>query len=87
MNDKSSKSSPFPTYNSYPTPGTNHSAVLDPAILRRIFGFVCPHATDETYANAEQASADDGCTLCDMRDLAHCAQVDSRWHKHAGDAL
>ncbi|KAJ4306560.1 hypothetical protein N0V88_001364 [Collariella sp. IMI 366227] len=45
-------------------------AQLPRPVLARIFGFVCPHATDETYATCEQSAVDDGCMLCDLRDLA-----------------
>ncbi|KXX81340.1 hypothetical protein MMYC01_201454 [Madurella mycetomatis] len=72
-------------------PGSNHfhsrptrasAAVLAhlPApILQRIFAFVCPQSRDESYGTCEQSSVEDGCMLCDLRDLAHCVAVCRRW--------
>jgi hypothetical protein len=54
-------------------------AKLPPAILERIFSFVCPHTGDETYESCEQSAVEDTCMLCDLRDLAHCAQVSRKW--------
>ncbi|KAH6850771.1 hypothetical protein B0I37DRAFT_414151 [Chaetomium sp. MPI-CAGE-AT-0009] len=56
---------------------------LPVAILERIFTFVCPHSRDESYATCEQSSVEDGCMLCDLRDLAHCAAVCRRWKGEA----
>lgn len=58
-------------------------AQLPAAILERIFTFVCPHSYDESYATCEQSSVDDGCMLCDLRDLAHCVAVCRRWKEEA----
>lgn len=58
-------------------------AVLPAAVLERIFGFVCPHSRDETYDACEESGNDDGCMLCDLRDLAHCSQVNRAWHEAA----
>lgn len=51
-------------------------------VLARIFAEVCPHAVDTSYDTSEE-SMTDGCMLCDMRDLAHCAQVCKRWFLEA----
>ncbi|MCJ1310389.1 hypothetical protein MMC25_004053 [Agyrium rufum] len=49
-------------------------------VLDAIFSAVCPHAADETYLTAEDSIFDDnGCMLCDMRDLAQCARVCRQW--------
>ncbi|KAL2130613.1 hypothetical protein VTI74DRAFT_6159 [Chaetomium olivicolor] len=58
-------------------------AQLPGPILARIFAFVCPHSRDESYATCEQSSVDDGCMLCDLRDLAHCVAVCRRWREEA----
>ncbi|KAK0739794.1 hypothetical protein B0T21DRAFT_449874 [Apiosordaria backusii] len=65
---------------------TGHSpqliARLPEGVLRKIFGFVCPHARDESYESFEASSLAGGeerCMLCDMRDLAHCVAVNRRW--------
>ncbi|KAF8861231.1 hypothetical protein BDZ45DRAFT_282307 [Acephala macrosclerotiorum] len=66
----------------YTPPATAHSqivATLPGPILERIFAFVCPHTQDETYESCEQSAVEDTCMLCDLRDLAHCAQVSRRW--------
>ncbi|KAF7548189.1 hypothetical protein G7046_g8766 [Stylonectria norvegica] len=56
---------------------------LPPAVLERVFAFVCPHACDETYDTCENSTSENGCMLCDLRDLSHCAQVSRRWRKSA----
>ncbi|KAL7903467.1 hypothetical protein HDV63DRAFT_124548 [Trichoderma sp. SZMC 28014] len=62
-------------------------AVLPATVLERIFGFVCPHSRDETYDACEESGNDDGCMLCDLRDLAHCSQVNRAWHEAAIKSL
>jgi hypothetical protein len=62
-------------------------AQLPGALLERIFSFVCPHAQDETYESCEQSAVEDTCMLCDLRDLAHCAQVSRQWGFHATNLL
>ena len=59
----------------------------NPEILERIFFYVCPHAQDETYETCEQSATGDTCMLCDLRDLAHCAQVSRQWRKLATNVL
>lgn len=54
-------------------------AMLPPDVLERIFVFVCPHARDESYETCEGSTSESGCMLCDLRDLAHCAQVSRSW--------
>ncbi|KAK4172195.1 hypothetical protein QBC36DRAFT_79583 [Triangularia setosa] len=57
-------------------------ARLPEGVLRGIFGFVCPHATDDSYETFEGSSfvgEEERCMLCDMRDLAHCVAVNRRW--------
>jgi hypothetical protein len=58
-------------------------AVLPPKVLERIFLFVCPHSGDETYDACEDSGSSEGCMLCDLRDLAHCSQVNRIWHDTA----
>jgi hypothetical protein len=53
------------------------------AVFARIFAFVCPHARDESYATCEQSAVEDGCMLCDLRDLARCVAVCRRWRTEA----
>ncbi len=60
---------------------------ISPAILRRIFAFVCPHSQDETYDNCEDSAIGEACMLCDMRDLAHCAAVSRAWRIEAVKVL
>ncbi|KAM0435290.1 hypothetical protein ACHAPT_003384 [Fusarium lateritium] len=73
-----------------PTRGSAYLlAHLPPTVLQRIFGFVCPHARDESYETCEgSASASySSCMLCDLRDLAHCAQVCRVWRLSAVKVL
>ena len=64
-------------------------AKLPGPLLERIFSFVCPHTQDETYESCEQSALEvgDTCMLCDLRDLAHCAQVSRKWRVHATKLL
>lgn len=56
-------------------------------VLARILSFVCPHAADSSYDTSEESMTEDGCMLCDMRDLAHCALVCRRWYSVARSLL
>jgi hypothetical protein len=69
-----------------PSPSRASAAALaqfPTTILERIFVFVCPHSRDESYETCEQSSVEDGCMLCDLRDLAHCVAVCKRWKGEA----
>ena len=68
-------------------PWTDLINKLPAPILERIFGFVCPHSQDDTYASCESSAVEDACMLCDMRDLAHCTKVSRRWRKLAANVL
>lgn len=59
-------------------PGRDYTRKLPRPVLAYIFVLVCPHCVDESYETSEE-SMTDGCMLCDMRDLAHSAQVCKRW--------
>ncbi|KAI9760716.1 MAG: hypothetical protein M1835_000112, partial [Candelina submexicana] len=56
-------------------------------VLELLFTFVCPHTLDESYIPSENSMVEDGCMLCDMRDLAHCAGVSRRWSEPAQKLL
>ncbi|KAL4805046.1 hypothetical protein BDV18DRAFT_24354 [Aspergillus unguis] len=60
---------------------------LPPPVLARILAFVCPHVVDDSYDTSEESMTEDGCMLCDMRDLAHCALVSRRWYPVARSLL
>ncbi|OOG00131.1 hypothetical protein ASPCADRAFT_504025 [Aspergillus carbonarius ITEM 5010] len=72
---------------------THHSFGLDATkklprpLLARIFAYVCPHTVDSSYDTSEESMTEDGCMLCDMRDLAHCAAVCKRWYLEARSLL
>jgi hypothetical protein len=72
---------PAPAYQ-----GPDCTSRLDDKILRRIFEYVCPHSTDETFDSSED-SGNDGCMSCDMRDLAHCALTKRQWYSVAAGLL
>ncbi|KAI1259348.1 hypothetical protein F5Y18DRAFT_302782 [Xylariaceae sp. FL1019] len=56
---------------------------LPQPILERVFAFVCPHSSDESYETCEQSAVEDACMLCDLRDLAHAGQVCKLWRQVA----
>ncbi|KAJ5177272.1 uncharacterized protein N7482_003149 [Penicillium canariense] len=64
------------------TTGRDYTRKLPRPVLAYIFAHVCPHTVDNSYETSEE-SMTDGCMLCDMRDLAHCAQVCKRWFLEA----
>ncbi|KAE8356688.1 hypothetical protein BDV28DRAFT_83407 [Aspergillus coremiiformis] len=70
-----------------PVKGPDYTKQLPQRVLIRIFSFVCPHAEDNSYDTSEESMTKDGCMLCDMRDLAHCALVCKRWSLDADDLL
>jgi hypothetical protein len=70
-----------------PTGAVEWISKLPAPLLERIFSFICPHANDETYETCEQSAVEDSCMLCDLRDLAHCAQTSRRWRKLASNVL
>ncbi|KAL3476450.1 hypothetical protein BJX99DRAFT_227732 [Aspergillus californicus] len=72
---------PLPRY------GPDLTQKLPDAVLARIFAFVCPHAVNDTYDTSEESMTEDGCMLCDMRDLAHCASVSRTWYPIARSLL
>jgi hypothetical protein len=74
-------------YGTPPASGIELIAKLPASLLERIFSFVCPHTHDETYESCEQSAVEDTCMLCDLRDLAHCAQVSRRWRKLGANVL
>ncbi|OGE57182.1 hypothetical protein PENARI_c002G07477 [Penicillium arizonense] len=69
-----------------PRIGRDYTKRLPRPVLARIFALVCPHTVDNSYGTSEE-SASDGCMLCDMRDLAHCALVNKRWFLDARKLL
>ncbi|KAH8654122.1 hypothetical protein BGZ60DRAFT_473260 [Tricladium varicosporioides] len=64
-------------------PASDIIAKLPAPVLQRIFSFVCPHSQDETYESCEESAIEDTCMLCDLRDLAHCAQACRKWKRLA----
>ncbi|KAL2354646.1 hypothetical protein BJ546DRAFT_975482 [Cryomyces antarcticus] len=67
--------------------GRDFTARLGEEELERIFGFVCPHALDDTYESSERSMIGDGCMLCDLRDLANCTRVCLKWYQVAQKLL
>ncbi|KAL4914452.1 hypothetical protein BDW62DRAFT_143898 [Aspergillus aurantiobrunneus] len=63
-----------------PLPGypVDFTKKLPNPVIARILAFVCPHAADSSYDTSEESMTEDGCMLCDMRDLAHCGLVCKR---------
>lgn len=60
--------------------GKDYTVYLPPNVVSNILSFVCPHALDASLTSSEESMTEDGCMLCDMRDLAHCALVTSKWY-------
>ena len=80
-------SSPLPYDSSYPpvppTParfGRDLTQRLPDKVLTNIFTYICPHTQDFSYEHSENSQIGDGCMLCDLRDLAACAQVCRKWY-------
>ncbi|KAF8430165.1 hypothetical protein EV426DRAFT_7163 [Tirmania nivea] len=48
-------------------------------VLTTIFGYVCPHSSDDGYECSEDSLAGNGCPLCSTRDLAQASQVCRKW--------
>nr|OQO29035.1 hypothetical protein B0A51_04339 [Rachicladosporium sp. CCFEE 5018] len=67
--------------------GRDFTTRLPDTILERTFSYVCPHTLDETYEPSERSQIGDGCMLCDLRDLAHSAQVSRKWYRVAQKLL
>lgn len=68
-------------------PGLDYTSRLPRHVLTKIFSHVCPHALDDSYNSSEESMTENGCMLCDMRDLAHCALVCKRWFRQAQPLL
>ncbi|KAI7553347.1 hypothetical protein KC331_g1291 [Hortaea werneckii] len=60
--------------------GRDQTQRLPDNILESIFEYTCPHTLDHTYEPSERSQIGDGCMLCDLRDLASCAQVCRKWY-------
>lgn len=70
----------FPASKSSVPSGSDFSKKLPAQLLTKIFSYICPHAVDDSYDSPEESTTEDGCMLCDMRDLARCALVNKRWY-------
>lgn len=70
-------------YSVQPVSGRDNIARLPPRLIQCIFELVSPHTLDKSYHASEKADVGDGCMLCDLRDLAHCAAVRSSWYRLA----
>ena len=86
-NSSKSTSRTSPLSPSYSASSYDPTKRLPPQVLSRIFSYVCPHALDESYNSSEESITEDGCMLCDMRDLAYCALVSKNWSAPAQKIL
>lgn len=77
--ERSPPSSPYRSPN-YARGGRDFTTRLPEKVLANIFSYVCPHTQDYTYESCESSQIGDGCMLCDLRDLAHCAQACRKWY-------
>ncbi|EGE04612.1 F-box domain-containing protein [Trichophyton equinum CBS 127.97] len=68
-------------------PARDYTKTLPPNVLSNIFYQVCPHARDTSLTSSEESMTEDGCMLCDMRDLAHAALVCTHWYGIAQNIL
>ncbi|KAJ9371135.1 hypothetical protein DTO282F9_7321 [Paecilomyces variotii] len=64
---------------SAPRYGNDFTKRLPREVLTQIFAEICPHSLDDSYSSSEESMTEDGCMLCDMRDLANCALACKRW--------
>nr|POE87456.1 hypothetical protein CFP56_30045 [Quercus suber] len=60
--------------------GRDFTSRLPANVLGNILTYVCPHSQDTSYEPSERSQIGDGCMLCDLRDLASCAQVCRKWY-------
>jgi hypothetical protein len=68
--------------------GHDYIVSLPPKVLTKIFGYVCPHTADRSYEVSEHSPINtDGCMLCDLRDLSHCAMTRRDWYRPAQELL
>ncbi|KAK5111352.1 hypothetical protein LTR62_005192 [Meristemomyces frigidus] len=67
--------------------GRDYTQRLPERVLDLIFAYTCPHSCDLSYDSSERSQIGDGCMLCDLRDLARCAQVCRKWYGRAQKAL
>ncbi|EEA24100.1 hypothetical protein TMatcc_007174 [Talaromyces marneffei ATCC 18224] len=86
-NSTKSTSRTSPLSPPYSSPSYDATKQLPPQVLSRIFYYVCPHSLDESYNSSEESITEDGCMLCDMRDLACCALVSKKWCTPAQNLL
>ncbi|WEW56220.1 hypothetical protein PRK78_001659 [Emydomyces testavorans] len=77
----------FNSYQPSGRPAQDYTKRLPPKLLHEIFAHVCPHSLDDSLASSEESVTEDGCMLCNMRDLAHCALVCRRWYSVAQGLL
>lgn len=82
------KSKPAEEEHYPPTPrAPDPTRRLSRQLLARVFSYVCPHVTDESYEVSERSLVGSGCNLCDLRDLASCARINRLWYSVAQDLL
>jgi hypothetical protein len=74
-------------YPASPAPARDYIGRLPPKVVKKIFEYVCPHTLDQSYEASEKAEVSDGCMLCDLRDLARCAQTRRGWYQIAQELL
>ncbi|EFR01289.1 hypothetical protein MGYG_04294 [Nannizzia gypsea CBS 118893] len=68
-------------------PARDYTKTLPPNVMSNIFYQVCPHVLDTSLTSSEESMTEDGCMLCDMRDLAHAALVCTHWYGIAQNLL
>ncbi|QKX63672.1 uncharacterized protein TRUGW13939_10843 [Talaromyces rugulosus] len=61
------------------TSSIDSTRLVPDTVISHILSYVCPHALDTSYKSSEESMTEDGCMLCDMRDLAHCVAACKRW--------
>ncbi|PGH20124.1 hypothetical protein AJ80_03692 [Polytolypa hystricis UAMH7299] len=74
-------------HHQYSAPRRDYTRCLPDNVLQNIFAQLCPHALDGSLSSAEESMTDDGCMLCDMRDLAHCVLACKKWYRQAQPIL
>ena len=57
------------------------------SLLIKVLSFVCPHVLDDSFCTSESSALDVDCTLCDLKDLGHCALVNHQWLEATRDLL
>lgn len=61
------------------------TAQVHGALLEELLSYRYPQ--DDNYRSCEDSMVDDGCVLCNLRDLSQCALVSKQWSEAVQNVL